>query len=172
MLPGHVSTIIGVDSYRFLAEECGVAAVIAGFGAEDILQSVLMLLNQIHSNNPQVEIQYRGAVRNEGNPKAIEFLQKYFSVVDAEWRGIGIIEKSGLALRSEYSGRDVLSLYEIAPDVVKDPPACRCGDVLIGKITPPECKLFGKTCTPEKPVGACMVSTEGSCAAYYKYGAR
>jgi hydrogenase expression/formation protein HypD len=172
MLPGHVSTIIGVDSYRFLAEECGVAAVIAGFGAEDILQSVLMLLNQIHSNNPQVEIQYRGAVRNEGNPKAIEFLQKYFTVIDAEWRGIGIIEKSGLALRSEYSGRDVLSLYEITLDVVKDPPACRCGDVLTGKITPPECKLFGKACTPEKPVGACMVSTEGSCAAYYKYGAR
>lgn len=172
LLPGHVSTIIGRDAYRFLASDYGIPSVIAGFGAEDIVHSILMILKQRESGVADVEIQYRGAVRNEGNPVARAFLQKYFTSVDARWRGIGTIAKSGLALSEDHGARDILRVLKVEVPESAEPTGCRCGEVLVGKILPSQCGLFARACTPEKPVGACMVSTEGSCAAYYKYGAR
>lgn len=169
LLPGHVSTIIGSDAYGFLSDECNIPSVIAGFSAEDIVRSVFMLLLQIESHTSEVEIQYTGVVRKEGNPKALEFLEKYFEPADAEWRGIGAIEKSGLTLRREFLQYDAVHAFPVQIPKADHVSACRCGDVLIGKISPDECKLFGKICTPEKPMGACMVSNEGSCAAYFKY---
>ncbi len=171
ILPGHVSTMIGVEPYRFLAGDRAVASVIAGFGAEDILHAILMILDQIAHERYAVEVQYRDVVRDEGNPKAIELLRQYFDVADSHWRGIGVIPKSGLVLNDAHKKRDIFREMDIRVDSKDEPKACRCGDVLKGKIMPTECNLFGKACTPEKPVGACMVSTEGSCAAYYKYGA-
>ena len=171
ILPGHVSTIIGVKPYKFLADNFKIASVIAGFGAEDILHGILMLLKQMEASKYDVQVQYKGVVKEDGNPKAMEILLNYFEASDAHWRGVGILPKSGLTLKEEYTTRDALRLYDIDVWDPKEPKACRCGDVLTGKIVPTECNLFGKTCTPEKPVGACMVSTEGSCAAYYKYGA-
>jgi hydrogenase expression/formation protein HypD len=170
ILPGHVSTIIGVKPYAFLSENHSIASVIAGFGAEDILHGILMLLDQIASDTNKVQVQYKGVVREEGNPKALEMLWHYFEVDDAYWRGVGVLPKSGLILKDEHSARNALQLYDIDVGEVREAAACKCGDVLTGKIVPTECSLFGKVCTPEKPVGACMVSTEGSCAAYYKYG--
>jgi len=168
LLPGHVSTIIGSDAYGFLTE-CKTPSVIAGFSAEDIVQSVFMLLLQVESHTSEVQIQYTGVVRKEGNPKAVEYLERYFEPTDTEWRGIGVIERSGLALRRDFSRYDATNAVPVHVPKADHASACRCGDVLIGKISPDECKLFGKVCTPEKPVGACMVSSEGSCAAYYKY---
>ncbi|GBD98244.1 hydrogenase expression/formation protein HypD [bacterium BMS3Abin07] len=170
ILPGHVSTIIGSKPYGFLVEKYNIASVVTGFGAEDILYAILMLLKQIISSSREVQVQYRGVVREEGNPKALGMMRKYFDVADAYWRGIGTIPESGLVLKEEYSGRDIFKIYDIHSGDINEPQACRCGDVLTGRIIPSECNLFGKACTPERPVGACMVSTEGSCAAYYKYG--
>lgn len=170
ILPGHVSTIIGTKPYEFISSKYKKACVITGFDADDILQAILMLLNQIINNEPKIEIQYKDAVKEEGNPKAVEFLYKYFKPVDSNWRGIGVIPKSGLKLREEYSPYDVEKVFEIPPIQSKEPKGCQCGLVLRGVKIPPECPLFAKICTPENPVGACMVSSEGSCAAYYKYG--
>ncbi len=171
ILPGHVSTIIGVKPYKFLADKYNLASVIAGFGAEDILHGILMLLSQIVASEYDVQVQYKGVVREDGNPKALEMLWNYFEATDAHWRGVGVLAQSGLTLKREYTARDALGLYDIDVGDPKEPKSCRCGDVLTGQIVPAECNLFGKACTPERPVGACMVSTEGSCAAYYKYGA-
>ncbi len=170
ILPGHVSTIIGVVPYRFLCNDHNIASVIAGFGAEDILKGIQLLMEQISRDQYDVKVQYSDVVREEGNPKAMQILTDLFKEEDAHWRGIGVIPGSGLALRKEYEHRDALKLFDIDIADAGEPKACRCGDVLTGRILPTQCNLFGKVCTPEKPVGACMVSTEGSCAAYYKYG--
>jgi len=173
ILPGHVSTIIGSRPYGFLTSEHGVPSVITGFGAADILQGILMLLGQIETKKPEVQIQYRSAVREEGNQRAVEAIREFFEPTDAYWRGIGAIPESGLALKKKYSHRDVCSAFDIS---VRDqggegePRGCSCGEVLRGMKIPTQCALFGKACTPERPVGACMVSAEGSCAAYYRYG--
>jgi hydrogenase expression/formation protein HypD len=128
-----------------------------------------MLLEQIASGEPKVDIQYRSVVRAEGNPRAQAVLAEMFEPEDAHWRGIGTIPGSGLRLRRPYAHRDAALKFAVERPDVPEPKACQCGEVLKGMKLPPECKLFGKACTPEKPVGACMVSTEGSCAAYYKY---
>lgn len=172
ILPGHVSTIIGSRPYEFISEKYGKACVISGFDADDILEAIFMLLLQIIENNPKVEIQYKDAVRPEGNPKALEILYKYFEPCDNLWRGIGKISQSGLKLKDQFSYRDAQKVFNIPELKSKEPKGCQCGSVLRGIKTPPECPLFAKVCTPESPVGACMVSTEGSCAAYYKYGER
>lgn len=172
ILPGHVSTIIGSKPYKFIAENYKKACVISGFDADDILQAILMLLLQIVENSPKVEIQYRDAVRPEGNPKALEILYQYFEPCDSVWRGIGNIKNSGLKLKDQFSHRDAQKVFKIPELKSTEPKGCQCGSVLRGIKTPPECPLFAKICTPESPVGACMVSTEGSCAAYYKYGER
>jgi hydrogenase expression/formation protein HypD len=170
ILPGHVSTIIGSKPYEFIVSKYKKACVITGFDADDILQAITMLLKQILEDDPRIEIQYKDAVKPEGNPKAIEFINMYFEPFDSNWRGIGVIPKSGLKLKKEYSHRDAEKVFDIPPINSKEPRGCQCGAVLRGVKLPPECPLFGKICTPQNPVGACMVSSEGSCAAYYKYG--
>lgn len=170
ILPGHVSTIIGSKPYEFISSRYKKACVITGFDADDILQAIAMLLKQVVENTAKVEIQYKDAVKVEGNPKAVEFIYRYFESADSNWRGIGVIPNSGLKLKPEYSYRDAEKIFEIPLLKAKEPNGCQCGLVLRGVKLPPECPLFGKLCTPENPVGACMVSSEGSCAAYYKYG--
>jgi hydrogenase expression/formation protein HypD len=170
ILPGHVSTIIGSRPYEFIASDYRVPSVITGFDAEDILQGIIMLLEQIASNRAAVEIQYKRAVTKEGNQKAMSLINEYFEPCDANWRGIGIIPQSGLRLKNKYSRWDFTSLFDIDVPEAQEPKACQCGLVLRGIKIPTDCPLFGRTCTPERPVGACMVSSEGSCAAYYKYG--
>lgn len=173
IMPGHVSTIIGTRPYGFIAEKYRKPSVITGFEAGDILQGINMLLEQILSNRAEVEIQYKKVVREEGNPKAVALINEYFEPCNAYWRGIGTIPLSGLKLREKYKHRDINSVIKIETLFVsgpQEPKGCSCGEILKGIKTPDECPLFAGVCTPENPVGACMVSTEGSCAAYYKYG--
>ena len=172
ILPGHVSAIIGSRPYEFIAEKYRKPSVITGFDAEDILQGINMLLAQIVANKAAVEIQYKKVVREEGNPKAVELMNEYFEPCDAYWRGIGTIPLSGLRLREKFRHRDINSIIKIYISFAsgpQEPQGCSCGEVLRGLKTPDQCPLFGCACTPESPVGACMVSAEGSCAAYYKY---
>jgi hydrogenase expression/formation protein HypD len=170
ILPGHVCTVTGTAPFSFLPDSCGKAAVVTGFDAGDILAGVGLLLAQIAAGEPRVEIQYTSVVRPEGNPRAREILGRFFEPCDAHWRGIGTIPASGLVLRQAFAHRDAVHRFALERTEVPDPAACQCGAVLKGLASPPDCKLFGKACTPERPVGACMVSSEGSCAAYYKYG--
>ncbi len=171
ILPGHVSTVIGSRPYEFIAGKYRKPSVITGFDAEDILCGIAMLLAQIVAGRPEVAIQYTKVVRKEGNPRAVSLLKEFFTPSDAEWRGIGVIPESGLGLRTKYRHRDVRAILDIKIPDFASPTICSCGDVLRGVKMPPDCALFGKACTPEKPVGPCMVSSEGSCSAYYKYRA-
>ncbi|MEO5355725.1 MAG: hydrogenase formation protein HypD [Nitrospirae bacterium YQR-1] len=171
ILPGHVSAIIGKEPYEFLASDYAKPGVITGFSTDDILMGIYMLLLQISDKKAEIQIQYTKVVRPEGNPKAISKIHKYFDVSDTYWRGIGQIPQSGLILKDEYSQCDAKKRFSIEIDHCNpESNACMCGDVLRGLKSPPECALFGKGCKPENPVGACMVSSEGSCAAYYRYG--
>ncbi|NOY39507.1 MAG: hydrogenase formation protein HypD [Nitrospirae bacterium] len=171
ILPGHVSTIIGRDPYEFISRDYKKPSVIAGFEARDILEAIAMLLAQLVKKESRLDIQYVRAVRTEGNPRAISLIETCFIPVDVQWRGIGTITRSGLSLREEFRYRDASKLFDIAVESIPDIRGCACGDVLKGIKIPPDCPLYGKKCTPENPVGACMVSTEGSCSAYYKYKA-
>jgi hydrogenase expression/formation protein HypD len=168
--PGHVSTIIGSLPYEFISREYGVPCVIAGFEPLDILQAIDMLLEQIISREPQVSIQYRRAVRKEGNPIALKYLSTVFQVTESCWRGIGIIPDTGLQIAQQYERFDAEKVFNIITRPPKEAPGCRCGDVLRGAATPVECGLFARGCTPGHPVGPCMVSTEGTCSAWYLYG--
>jgi hydrogenase expression/formation protein HypD len=172
ILPAHVSTIIGRESYEFLAKKFRLACVIAGFEPTDILMGILMLLQQLHNNTPKIDNQYFRVAKPAGNIKAREILNRVFEPCDDEWRGLGNIPQSGLKIRDEFSDYDVFRMYSIALPVSVENKDCRCGDVLKGMITPPQCPLFARICKPEHPIGACMVSSEGSCAAFYKYGSR
>jgi hydrogenase expression/formation protein HypD len=167
LLPGHVSTIIGSNPYRFLAREFGVPCVVAGFEALDVLQGILMLLGQL-GQQPKVEVQYGRSVKPEGNVAAQRLLGRVFGVTDAEWRGLGRVARSGLSFRAGFSRFDASRRFRVAVPRPKRT-ACRCGEVMLGSIVPPECGLFGRACAPEHPVGPCMVSSEGACAAYYRY---
>ena len=169
IMPGHVSTIIGSKPYDFIASKYATPCVITGFGADDILAGITMLLKQIAEGRAAVEIQYKSVVTETGNKKAVEFINKYFEPCDSHWRGIGVLPNSGLRLRNEYKHRDAEVVFNIEVPELQEPKGCQCGLVLRGVKIPSECPLFGKACTPEKPIGACMVSMEGSCAAYYKY---
>jgi hydrogenase expression/formation protein HypD len=167
--PGHVSTITGSSIYHDIPEKHGLGCVISGFEAVDLMQSILMLALQMEHGKPRVEIQYRRAVRPEGNPKALEMVSKVFEPRDDWWRGLGILKSSGLRLREEYAGMDAETAIPVAVEKTREDKGCRCGEVLKGLTTPGECKLFGKVCTPLNPVGACMVSNEGACHAWYRY---
>lgn len=169
ILPGHVSTIIGIEPYRFLADEYRLPSVVTGFDPLDILQSLVEIVMQIKHDEPKAVNLYKRAVHDEGNPKAVAMMREVFSQGDALWRGIGVIPDSGLSLSDGFSRFDAFKALEIDLAEAKPLPGCRCGDVLKGKMPPDKCPLFGKKCTPAQPVGPCMVSTEGSCAAYYKY---
>jgi hydrogenase expression/formation protein HypD len=168
--PGHVSTIIGSHPYEFIPKEYGIPCVIAGFEPLDILQAIEMLLVQVAAKEARVDIQYRRAVRKQGNPIALKYLSTVFEVTDACWRGIGIIPESGLKLGQKYRRFDAESAFQIVTRPPREAKDCRCGDILRGVSTPRECHLFAKVCTPEHPVGPCMVSTEGTCSAWYLYG--
>jgi len=167
ILPGHVSTVIGSRPYQFLSQKFRKPACIAGFEARDILQALVMLLRQM-ATSPRVEIQYTRSVRPEGNRKAQQLMQQVFENSAAHWRGIGLIPDSGLLLRKRFGDFDARQRFVVKTRPVKRTP-CRCGEVMLGLIVPSDCRLFAQSCTPENPVGPCMVSSEGACAAYYKY---
>ena len=166
--PGHVSAIIGSNPYNFIAAKYKIPCVVCGFEPLDILQTIYLLVKQIEEREAKVEIQYKRVVKPEGNKIALEKLNKVFEVIDSNWRGIGIIPKSGLDIRNEYNQYNARK-FKVKIEETKEFAGCRCGEVLRGIIIPPECPLFRKICTPEDPKGACMVSSEGTCAAYYKY---
>ena len=170
--PGHVSAIIGVKPYEFITREFGIPAVVIGFEPVDILQGIYMLVKQIEEGAAKVEVQYNRGVPPEGNPHATAILYQVFEVTDALWRGIGTIPGTGLKLREEYSRYNAVTKFGIEITGEREHPGCKCGEVLRGMITPLECGLYSKACRPEHPVGPCMVSVEGTCAAYYKYGKR
>lgn len=169
LLPGHVSTVLGKTGYGFL-EDLQVPGVISGFEPVDMVSSIILLLKIIQENNPQVVNNYKRVVRDEGNPKSQALINAVFEEEDAEWRGIGVIAGSGLKLRKEYRALDIRDKLEIKIEKPGVHSGCRCGDVLKGRLDPPQCPLFGTTCTPDTPIGPCMVSSEGSCSAWYKYG--
>ncbi len=168
--PGHVSTIIGSRPYNFIPRDYGIACVISGFEPLDILLCVDKLVAQIESGEPGVEIAYRRGVRPEGNQRAIEIMAQVFEPCDARWRGMGTVPRSGLALRKEYQDFDAEHAFEIKAEPAREPEGCLCGEILRGVKVPSDCKLFRSVCRPENPVGPCMVSSEGSCSAYYHYG--
>lgn len=169
LCPGHVSTIIGSNVYISIVEKYQIGCVIGGFEPLDVLQAILMLVQQNQIGKPSVENQYSRAVKPEGNLKAQEILYQVFESCDSEWRGIGQIPQSGLTIRDGYKQWDASVQIQVQVEPFKEHKGCRCGEVLRGKIRPSACSLFGKSCTPDTPVGACMVSTEGTCAAYFKY---
>jgi hydrogenase expression/formation protein HypD len=169
ILPGHVSVIIGLNAYRPFFDRYQIPCVVAGFEPADILQAVSMLVEMIETSNPGLENAYPRAVTEQGNTKAQKILQDIFEPADACWRGIGMIPQSGLKIRDEYAVHDAEKQFDIRVPEPKIPPGCACGDILTGKKQPPDCKLYKKVCTPSDPVGPCMVSTEGTCAAYYRY---
>jgi len=167
--PGHITAVTGEESYKFIIEEYNIPCVVAGFEASDILVSINMLINQIVSRKAQVENAYKRAGTVRGNPQAAELINEVYKPCDDSWRGFGVIENSGLKLSDEYSEFDVRKIMNIEMPVWRGTEACRCGDVIKGVIEPNGCGLFDKGCTPENPKGPCMVSGEGSCAAYYRY---
>jgi len=168
LLPGHVCTILGKNDFDFLADH-GKAGVITGFEAMDILTGILMILRQIEEKNFKIEIEYKRAVREEGNVKAKKILREVFDVSDATWRGLGEIKGSGLKLNDAFfmfDAEKVFDIPEIESEEIKD---CICGDILKGKKLPLDCKLFNKGCHPFNPIGPCMVSSEGTCGTFYRY---
>lgn len=169
ILPGHVSTIIGMEPYRFLAEKYGIAGVITGFEPVDVLQGIAMIMRQLHEGRSEIEIAYARGVMAEGNPTALAAIDEVFDTCPAIWRGLGEIPGSGYRIRPEYAEFDAVLRFDPEIEPTQDPKGCRCGDVLRGIMAPNECPLFRKVCSPENPVGPCMVSSEGSCAAYYRY---
>ena len=169
ILPGHVSTIIGAEPYRFLAEKYGIPGVITGFEPVDVLQGIAMIMRQLHEGRADIEIAYARGVMPEGNPVALAAIDEVFETCTALWRGLGEIPGSGYRIREEFAQFDAVRRFQPDVEPTQDPKGCRCGDVLRGIMAPNECPLFRKVCTPENPVGPCMVSSEGSCAAYHRY---
>ena len=169
ILPGHVSTITGVEPYRFLVDEFGIPGVVTGFEPVDILEGIALLVRMVVEDKPAIENAYRRGVNANGNPVARKLVEQVFEPCNAEWRGLGMIPASGLRIRPELSRFDASARFEVEVEPTVEPRGCRCGDVLRGAIAPTGCPLFGRTCTPEHPVGPCMVSSEGSCAAYFRY---
>jgi len=168
--PGHVSTVIGARPYEFIAEDYGRPVVVSGFEPLDLLESILRVLRQIRAGEARVENQYQRVVPWQGNLAALRCLAEVFELRPwFEWRGLGFISQSALRVRPEFSRWDAEERLGVAGVRVTDPRAAQCGEVLKGVLTPPQCKLFGRECTPANPVGALMVSSEGACAAYYKY---
>jgi len=172
LCPAHVSAIIGANAYQPLVAAYRVPCVITGFEPLDILQGVLMLLKQVIAGDARVETQYRRVVKADGNQKARAILSRVFEPCEARWRGIGDIPASGLRLRDAYTRFDAGRALPVETEPVVEHPGCLCGEILKGKLRPADCPLFRTVCTPEEPVGACMVSSEGACAAAYKYGDR
>jgi hydrogenase expression/formation protein HypD len=169
--PGHVSTVIGTEAYRFIAEEYGRPVAVSAFEPVDLLQAMAMLLRQRAEGRCEVENQYTRVVRPEGNARALAAIDETMELRDEfEWRGLGTLPRSALRIRPAFAAWDAEQLYTVPGVRLEDPKACRCGEVLTGQIKPWECGVFGTACTPERPLGTCMVSSEGACAAFYAYG--
>jgi hydrogenase expression/formation protein HypD len=169
--PGHVSTVIGTRPYDFVAARYGKPLVVSGFEPLDILQSVYMIVRQIVEGRAEIENQYSRVVARDGNRRAMEVISEVFEPREYfEWRGLGSIPHSGMKLRAKYAAFDAELQFRVPGVRVADPKACQCGEILKGVKKPWECKIFGTTCTPETPIGSCMVSSEGACAAYYNFG--
>jgi len=169
--PGHVSAIIGSKPWEFIARDYGLPCVVSGFEPLDVLQCIEMLVAQIENGEARVEIAYRRGASFEGNRPALALMNQVFEVCPARWRGIGVVADSGLKFRPEFGRFDAELAFDFDPGPTLEPEGCICGDILRGVKTPRECELFARVCTPEKPIGPCMVSSEGSCAAYFHYGA-
>jgi len=172
LCPGHVSTIIGTRPYEFIPKRFKIGCCVTGFEPLDILQGLYFLLKQIKEKNPAVDNQYLRAVKPEGNPKAKRIIDQVFRIEDVSWRGLGIISKSGLKMRKEFSRFDIekfLPLKRKSETARQRPGQCKCAEVLKGLILPQDCPLFSKSCRPDNPYGPCMVSGEGACNAYYRY---
>jgi hydrogenase expression/formation protein HypD len=170
--PGHVTTVIGADAWRFLPEDYGIPCAVAGFEPLDLLRAILALVTMAEEREPRVDNTYVRSVRAEGNASAQQAIERVFEVSDADWRGFGTVPQSGLEVRNEYARFDAGRRFSVEVAPAREPTACRCGDVLRGVLLPVECPLFAKACTPQNPIGPCMVSAEGACAAYYRYGER
>ncbi len=169
LCPAHVSAIIGSEAYRPIVEQHSIPCAVAGFEPLDILYGVQVLAEMLAQDKPALVNHYARVVRPEGNLAAKTLIDAYLEPVDAGWRGLGELPRSGLGLRERWSAYDAAKRFSVSTRGGSFDPRCRCGDVLKGKIIPPQCPIFGKVCTPDNPVGACMVSSEGSCAAYYRY---
>lgn len=169
ILPGHVSTITGLAPYRFLVDEFGIPGVVTGFEPVDVLEGVARLVELACSGTPAIENAYRRGVPDRGNPVAQKLTSQVLEPCDAIWRGLGRLPHSGLAIRDAFARFDAARRFPVAIEPTREAAGCRCGDVLRGVIAPTACPLFGRACTPENPVGPCMVSSEGSCAAYYRF---
>jgi len=168
LLPGHVSVITGARCFGFLASEYHLPSAIVGFTPTDVLRGILEIVTQVAEGQAEVTNLYGRVVTQEGNSAAQRLMDRFFQSADATWRGLGTIPASGLELRPEWAHRDA-SLWEVELPAPREPEGCRCGEVLKGTIEPPQCPLFGSPCTPDEPVGACMVSSEGTCAAWYRH---
>lgn len=171
LCPGHVSAILGSAAYEPVVNDHHLPCVIAGFEPLDILQSILLLVRQNMEGCAKVEIQYSRAVSSQGNPAATACVQQTFAPADAEWRGLGVIPGSGLRLRPEYAMHDAAQFLPVLTVKASEPSICECGQILKGRKSPRDCRAFGTACTPAYPIGACMVSNEGACAAEYRYNA-
>jgi hydrogenase expression/formation protein HypD len=169
ILPGHVSVIIGSEAYRPFFREHALPCAVAGFEPVDILQGILDLATMIRDDAPDLVNAYPRAVTGQGNETARQLLHKVFEPCDAPWRGLGVIPASGLAIRPELAAFDAQAVFDIRPGETPEPKGCACGEILSGIKTPEQCALFGNQCTPMDPVGPCMVSSEGTCAAHYRY---
>ncbi len=170
LLPGHVSAVVGLQCYSYLPADFGKCGVVAGFEPLDILLGLRELARMAVSNSPGIGNEYARVVRGPGNPAARELMGEVFDAADASWRGLGRIPGSGLRLRAAYSRFDAATHLPVEVPAAEDDPRCLCAAILTGSKTPDKCGLFGRQCTPDDPVGPCMVSSEGTCAAYYKYG--
>jgi hydrogenase expression/formation protein HypD len=170
--PGHVSAVTGSNAWEFVARDYGIPCVVAGFEPTDILQCVDMLVTQVENHQSKVEIAYKRGVTTEGNLQAQKIMAQVFEPCPANWRGMGAVPASGLKLRKKFADFDAEVAFDIKTEPAIEPKGCVCGEILRGVKTPADCRLFRKVCTPENPVGPCMVSSEGSCSAYYLYGER
>lgn len=169
LLPGHATTVLGRRRLAFLAEDHGVPAAVAGFEPVDVLAALRELLGQVLEGRPRVANCYPRLVREEGNPRALDVIDAFFEPAPAAWRGIGVIPQSGLAIRPRWRAWDAAARFDAPVQPARPHPGCRCGDLMKGKAGPFDCRLFGRACRPERPLGPCMVSSEGACAAYYRY---
>ncbi len=170
LLPGHVAVVTGTDVFRFLADEYHTPGIVTGFEPLEILRSLVRLLQQKNDGRAEIGNEYGNVVRKEGNPVSRQILEQVYEPVDAEWRGIGMISLSGLRMTAEFERFDIEKILPVNITSSPRKTACRCGEVLRGIVTPPECPLFGRACIPTHAIGPCMVSVEGVCAAWHKYG--
>ncbi len=169
LLPGHVSVIIGLDAYQSFFDQYRTPSVVAGFEPVDVLRGISELVTMIENQTPALGNAYPRAVTRQGNTQAQAVLAKVFEPCDVAWRGLGVIPGSGLAIRDELADFDAVKKMDLTVTEVPEPKGCACGEILSGTKTPQQCALYGKACTPMQPLGPCMVSTEGTCAAYYRY---